>query len=343
VTISSSDFSVLIIGAGMSGLLAAIRLKQAGIPYIIVDKNSEVGGTWYENTYPGCRVDNPNHLYCYSFEPIYDWPQHYSTQDALHAYFRRVAEKYGIRKARCVSTPKSSNPSMTNARRLVDARLRDKGRARRERSNQRHHHAPSVSSIARSYPDVKGVDSFKGPSFHSAQLGPFGRSQRQARGRRSARAPAPSSSCRRSRATSARCSCFSARRPGSDPRPIITSASAKGRNGCSSMCPLRAMVSLLAVLDADRRHLSDGAGRSRTGTVPQRCGQRRQRHAARAAHRISQERKPGDDPVLAEMRARLSLRRQAQRARQWRVDRSAEGAQCRSRHRSHREITPTAS
>ena len=91
------NFKVLIVGAGMSGILAAIRLKQAGVPFVIVDRNKDVAGTWLVNTYPGCRVDNPNHMYCYSFEPNHDWPQHYSTQPVLDAYFRGVARKYGIR------------------------------------------------------------------------------------------------------------------------------------------------------------------------------------------------------------------------------------------------------
>jgi 4-hydroxyacetophenone monooxygenase len=62
-------FRVVIIGAGMSGLLAGIRLKQAGIPFTIVERAADVGGTWWHNTYPGCRVDSPNHIYSYSFEP----------------------------------------------------------------------------------------------------------------------------------------------------------------------------------------------------------------------------------------------------------------------------------
>ena len=59
------DFKVLIVGAGMSGLLEAIRMKQAGIDYTVIEKNADVGGTWMVNSYPGCRVDNPNHLYSY--------------------------------------------------------------------------------------------------------------------------------------------------------------------------------------------------------------------------------------------------------------------------------------
>ena len=58
-----ADFPVVVAGCGQSGLLAGIRLKQAGIPFVIVEKNAGVGGTWYENTYPGCRVDVGNHFY----------------------------------------------------------------------------------------------------------------------------------------------------------------------------------------------------------------------------------------------------------------------------------------
>ena len=65
---SLEKFQVLVIGAGMSGICAAYRLKEAGIPYVVVEKNPAVGGTWYENSYPGCKVDVPNHFYSYSFE-----------------------------------------------------------------------------------------------------------------------------------------------------------------------------------------------------------------------------------------------------------------------------------
>src|SRR3954466_16332716 len=90
------DFKVLIIGAGMSGLLTAHRLHQAGVDFVIVDKNEDVGGTWFENTYPGCRVDNPNHNYSYSFAQRHDWPLHYSDQEVLHAYFRDCAREFGV-------------------------------------------------------------------------------------------------------------------------------------------------------------------------------------------------------------------------------------------------------
>jgi len=68
-----NSVEVVIIGAGMSGLYAAIQLQQAGIPFVILEKNDAVGGTWYENIYPGCGVDTPNHFYSYAFEPNHDW------------------------------------------------------------------------------------------------------------------------------------------------------------------------------------------------------------------------------------------------------------------------------
>ena len=81
----------------MSGLLAAHRLRQAGIDVVVFEKNDDVGGTWLENTYPGCRVDVPSHLFCYSFAQRVDWPQHFSTQPELLDYFRRFATDFGVR------------------------------------------------------------------------------------------------------------------------------------------------------------------------------------------------------------------------------------------------------
>ncbi|HUO93915.1 MAG TPA: NAD(P)/FAD-dependent oxidoreductase, partial [Rhizomicrobium sp.] len=162
---AKDSFRVLIIGAGMSGTLAAIRLKQAGIPFVIVDKNPEVGGTWFENAYPGCRVDNPNHLYSYSFEPNYDWPQHYSTQDQLHAYFVRTAEKYGVRKK--VRFDTEVVESVYDERRaLWSVRLRHKDG--REDTVEVNAIISAVGQLNRpKYPDVKGRETFKGKSFHS--------------------------------------------------------------------------------------------------------------------------------------------------------------------------------
>ena len=89
-------FPVVVIGCGQSGLLAGIRLQEAGIPFTIVEKNAGVGGTWWENSYPGARVDVGNHFYCYSFEPSDHWTEYFARQPELQRYFQSVMDKHGI-------------------------------------------------------------------------------------------------------------------------------------------------------------------------------------------------------------------------------------------------------
>ena len=93
----TSHFPVAVIGAGMSGILAAHRLKQAGVDCVVLEKNRDVGGTWLENTYPGCRVDVFNHVYSYAGEQRPDWPEYHSSQPVLLDYFRDCARRWGIR------------------------------------------------------------------------------------------------------------------------------------------------------------------------------------------------------------------------------------------------------
>src|SRR3954451_3777537 len=100
----ATDVDVVVIGLGMSGLLAAIRLQEAGIPYTVVEKNAGVGGTWWENSYPGARVDVGNHLYCYSFEPSDHWTEFFAQQPELQAYFQGVIEKHDVEKSVRFST-----------------------------------------------------------------------------------------------------------------------------------------------------------------------------------------------------------------------------------------------
>ncbi|MGA1758434.1 MAG: FAD-dependent oxidoreductase, partial [Pseudomonadales bacterium] len=76
-----AEFQVAIIGAGMSGLGMAAKLKRAGISYTILERNDQVGGTWYENRYPDCGVDTPNHFYSYSFHRNPDWSGYFSKRD----------------------------------------------------------------------------------------------------------------------------------------------------------------------------------------------------------------------------------------------------------------------
>jgi 4-hydroxyacetophenone monooxygenase len=162
-----TTFQVAIIGAGMSGLLAAYRLQQVGIPFVVIDKNADVGGTWLENTYPGCRVDNPNHNYSYSFAQRHDWPFHYSTQDVLHDYFRDFADAHELRqRIRFNTTVESLEWSEECNRWTLHLRCAN-GTASEVEA---HAVVCAVGQLNRpSMPDIDGIDSFAGPSFHSAR------------------------------------------------------------------------------------------------------------------------------------------------------------------------------
>jgi 4-hydroxyacetophenone monooxygenase len=91
-------FSVLVIGAGASGMCAGIRLQEAGVPFTILEQRDHVGGVWWENRYPGAGVDTPNHLYSYSFAP-YDWSMYFVLRDELYAYLNHVADRFDLRKS----------------------------------------------------------------------------------------------------------------------------------------------------------------------------------------------------------------------------------------------------
>lgn len=95
----AEPFSVLVIGAGMSGLAVAHRLRQAGVPITVLEKNDDVGGTWLENDYPGCRLDTSNFGYSYSFAQTPEWKWQYSAQDSILGYFRTVTERLGLRES----------------------------------------------------------------------------------------------------------------------------------------------------------------------------------------------------------------------------------------------------
>lgn len=87
---------VVIVGAGLSGIAMAYRLKQAGLPFVIVEKNSGPGGTWFENRFPGARVDVPSHCYSFSFIRDQRWPELFSAWPVLRAYFTDVVETLGL-------------------------------------------------------------------------------------------------------------------------------------------------------------------------------------------------------------------------------------------------------
>jgi 4-hydroxyacetophenone monooxygenase len=158
-------FHVAVIGAGMSGLCAAIKLKQAGIPFTVIEKNDTVGGTWYENRYPGCGVDTPNHFYSFSFEPSHQWTQFYSKRDELHAYLEGCADKYDIRRhIRFETTVTAARYDEADACWRLDL---DDGGGRAE-AIEANAIISAVGQLNRpAIPDIDGLADFAGPAFHT--------------------------------------------------------------------------------------------------------------------------------------------------------------------------------
>lgn len=161
------DFSVVVIGAGMSGLVAAYRLKQAGVPFVVLEKNPDVGGTWFENRYPGCRLDTNNFAYSFSFAQKADWPQQFSPRDAIHGYFRDVAEELGLREHIRFSTEVVSAAYDDDS---ASWTVRARGAHGAEQVLDASAVITAVGQLNRPHiPDIPGREGFRGRAWHSAQ------------------------------------------------------------------------------------------------------------------------------------------------------------------------------
>jgi 4-hydroxyacetophenone monooxygenase len=159
------DLDAIIIGAGMSGIAAAIYLQEAGVAFTILEKDSGFGGTWYQNFYPGCGVDTPNHFYSYSFEPNNGWSHFFAKREELWRYFEDVAAKHSLR-ART-----RFNHEVVSATYLEDE-ARWAVVVRNPLGELESLHARIVISavgvLSRpKWPDIKGLDTFRGPKLHS--------------------------------------------------------------------------------------------------------------------------------------------------------------------------------
>jgi 4-hydroxyacetophenone monooxygenase len=160
-------FKAVIVGAGVSGLCMAIKMQEAGIPFVIIEKNRTVGGTWLENGYPGCGVDTPNHFYSLSFEPNHDWTEHFSKRDELWAYMERVADKYDIRRNIRFETNLTEAVFNEIADRWDVAVRNADGRTETIQANA---FISAVGQLNRpSIPDIAGINDFAGPVFHTAR------------------------------------------------------------------------------------------------------------------------------------------------------------------------------
>ena len=153
---------IVILGAGMAGILAGIRLQDLGYQNItLYEKADRVGGTWRENTYPGLTCDVPSHFYTYSFERNPDWTRHLPPGPEIQAYFERTARKYGI------------NELTRFGEECSDASYRD-GRWQLQFVSG-HTDVADILIAATgvlhqpNYPEIPGAESFQGALFHSAR------------------------------------------------------------------------------------------------------------------------------------------------------------------------------
>ncbi|MCP4003063.1 MAG: NAD(P)/FAD-dependent oxidoreductase [bacterium] len=152
----------IIIGAGMSGILSAIKLQEAGLDnYAIYEKAERLGGTWRENEYAGVACDVPSHFYCFSFAPNPEWSHRFSPGAEIQQYFLDVAHRYGV-DSRIQFNTEITHCEFENGRwkiQMADGSS-DEGDFVIAATGVLHH--PS-------YPDIEGLDSFEGTSFHSAR------------------------------------------------------------------------------------------------------------------------------------------------------------------------------
>jgi 4-hydroxyacetophenone monooxygenase len=160
------DFTTVIVGAGISGLLTALKLKRAGLPFVILECNDEVGGTWFDNRYPGCGVDTPSYLYSFSFFPR-AWSRHFARRDELNTYLNDLTDHFGLR-------PYIRFGMRVHAARWDEQALRWRVQAD-DRDGTPHEFVGNalVSAVGQlnrpKLPDIPGFDEFTGPAFHSAR------------------------------------------------------------------------------------------------------------------------------------------------------------------------------
>jgi cation diffusion facilitator CzcD-associated flavoprotein CzcO len=95
--LSTSHHRIAIVGSGFAGIGMAIALRKAGMEdFVVLERAGDVGGTWRDNTYPGCQCDVPSALYSFSFAPNPNWTHTYPLQPELGAYMRDTAQRHGI-------------------------------------------------------------------------------------------------------------------------------------------------------------------------------------------------------------------------------------------------------
>lgn len=160
--LDAQDLRIVIIGAGMAGILSAIQLRKAGYSnFIIYEKADTLGGTWRANTYPGLACDVPAHLYTYSFEPNPDWSHVFAPGPEIRAYFENVAKKYKVLDQVCFGEEVSSCEFIKGKWQI---------RTRSGRTDEADVVIAATGVLHHpNRPDVLGLATFRGACFHSAE------------------------------------------------------------------------------------------------------------------------------------------------------------------------------
>lgn len=163
---AADDFTVLVVGAGIAGIAAAIKLQQLGVDFRIIEKNADLGGTWLENSYPECGVDTPNHFYSYSFATKTDWSRFFSKRDEILDYLRVVAKRHAVAD-RIEFRTELRAMHWNEADQVWEAEATSPEGNRRLRANVV---ISAVGQLNRpSAARIDGIDDFPGDSFHSAR------------------------------------------------------------------------------------------------------------------------------------------------------------------------------
>jgi 4-hydroxyacetophenone monooxygenase len=160
-----SEQHVLIVGAGVCAIALGVALGRLGIPYTIVEKNDELGGTWYINRYPGCGVDTPNHSYSYSFGPRNAWSRYFCQREELFGYLKKVAAEFDIRKHLRLNTELTSSRWDEGKRRWISTLKTRDGEETFESTAL----VSAIGQLNDPLPaDFKGQEQFHGLRLHSA-------------------------------------------------------------------------------------------------------------------------------------------------------------------------------
>ena len=160
------DFLVGIIGSGMSGLDAAVLLERAGIPFVMLEKNEEVGGTWYENRYPGARVDSPSRSYTHLFGVDFPYPFNFCPRDENLKYMQWVADHFGVREKTSFNT-EVKEAIWDEAEQVWNVSAETPSGSRSWKFNAV---ISCVGFLSRpKLPEIEGMESFEGLTCHTAQ------------------------------------------------------------------------------------------------------------------------------------------------------------------------------